>query len=144
MDQQATENLRIAAEKSVVERYFCVPGDAPTPMIDEALKAMKAAADNDEDEPALVIWAPFEHYPLSELDAMMQNEVHNLVQFVSGISPSRILEPRQNATVLAALRLLQQQRQTLPEEVVQIASDEDTLEPLSADEIDGLCELINQ
>ena len=55
MDQQATEKLRIAAEKSVVERYFCVPGDAPTPTIDEALKAAKAAEDND-DETELVIW----------------------------------------------------------------------------------------
>lgn len=144
MQHQATEKLRIAAEKSVVERYFCVPGDAPTPMIKEALNAAKAAEDNDEDEPALVIWAPFEHYPLSELDAMMQNEVHNLVQFVSGIFPSGILESRQTATVLAALRLLQQQRQTLPEEITRIASDEDTLEPLTADEIDVLCKLINQ
>ena len=55
-----------------------------------------------------------------------------------------ILEPRQIATVLAALRLLQKQRQPLPEEFVQIASDEDTLEPLTADEIDVLCKLINQ
>ena len=143
MDQQATEKLRIAAEKSVVERYFCVPGDAPTPTIDEALKAAKAAEDND-DETELVIWAPFEHYPLSELDAMMQDEVHNLVKFVSETFPAGLLDPRQTATLLAALRLLQQQRQTLPEEIARIASDEDTLEPLTGDEIDGLCELINQ
>jgi len=144
MEHQATEKLRIAAEKSVVERYFCVPSDAPTPTIDEALKAAKAADDNDDDETELVIWAPFEHYPLSELDAMMQEEVDTLVEFVSETFPSGLLDPRQIATVLAALRLLQKQRQTLPEEITRIASDEDTLEPLTADETDGLCELINQ
>ena len=48
----------------------------------------------------------------------------------------------ERATVLAALRLLQSTRH-LPADIADIATDGGTLEPMTAEEIDALCEAIN-
>ena len=59
-----------------------------------------------------------------------------------------ILDKRQSATILAALRTMQQVRGEcyggeLPEDIDSIRTNGDTLQPLEDDEIDALCEQIN-
>jgi hypothetical protein len=58
------------------------------------------------------------------------------------------LDKRQSATILAALRTMQQVRGEcyggeLPEDIDSIRTNGDTLQPLEDDEIDALCEQIN-
>lgn len=52
------------------------------------------------------------------------------------------LSRRELATVLAALRLFQA-TPTIPPQIDELASDCQTFEPLTADEIDELCERLN-
>ncbi len=59
-----------------------------------------------------------------------------------------ILDKRQSATILAALRTMQQVRGEcyggeLPEDIDSIRTNGDTLQPLEDDEIDALCEQIS-
>ena len=55
--------------------------------------------------------------------------------------------PRSLATILAALRRYQrglaENDNLLPADVADIATNGDTLEPMTAEEIDGLCETLN-
>lgn len=54
------------------------------------------------------------------------------------------MNDREHATVLAALRLWQMQRERdIPGSLMEVATDGHTLEPLTDDEIDALCERLN-
>lgn len=56
---------------------------------------------------------------------------------------------REVAAIVASLRLLQQalekdgDGETLPSSIRNILTDDDTLEPITVDEIDELCEAVN-
>lgn len=64
------------------------------------------------------------------LECLAPNTAHDV---------SHVLNPRELATVLAALRLYQETEPAALSNVADIASNDDTLKPLSADEIDALC-----
>ncbi len=55
----------------------------------------------------------------------------------------RDLDSRELGTVLAALRLYQQRLDRLPDNIKMIASDDHQFKPLTDEQIDKLCEVLN-
>jgi len=63
---------------------------------------------------------------------------------VTSTHPNADFDTRETAAVLAGLRLLQQQADSLPAEIRAIYTDDGQIEhPLDGDGIDMLCERIN-